>query len=193
MTPTIPDGITIPYGPDGPGPSGRSTSTRRRLVMVGLAIAGVAGLVVLVVRPGPASRSGLAPQISLPDLTDPARTRSLTDLRGRPVLVNLFASWCVPCRRELPALQAASAAHPEIQFLGVDHQDSRRAALQLLQETGVTYPAVYDPKGITATAYRARGMPTTILLRPDGTIAAQHTGELDPAAIETLLTKLTAP
>jgi len=182
-----------PTNPDRPEPSVRPTSRRRRLALVALAVAGIAGLVVLVVRPGPAPRSGLAPRISLPDLTDPARNRSLTDLRGRPALVNLFASWCVPCRRELPALQAASAAHPDIAFLGVDHQDSRRAALQLLRETGVTYPAVYDPKGITATAYRARGMPTTILLRPDGTIAAQHTGELDPAAIETLLTKLTAP
>lgn len=174
-------------------PSGRSTSGRRRVVLVALAVAGAVGLAVLVVRPGPASRSGLAPPISLPDLANPAKNRNLTDLRGRPVLVNLFASWCVPCRRELPALQAASAAHPEVQFLGVDHQDSRRAALQLLQESGVTYPAVYDPKGNTATAYRARGMPTTVLLRPDGTIAAQHTGELDPAAIETLLTKLTTP
>lgn len=171
----------------------RATPKWVRLAVGALAFAVVAGLALLLLRPGPTPGRGDAARLSLPDLTDPTRSRSLKDLEGAPALVNLFAPWCVPCRRELAALQAASVAHPEVRFIGVDHQDSRRAALALLHDAGGTYPAVYDPEGITATAYRSRGMPTTVVLRADGTIVAQHTGELDPAGIEKLLNKLTTP
>jgi cytochrome c biogenesis protein CcmG/thiol:disulfide interchange protein DsbE len=153
-------------------------------IAVGLAVLGVG----LGLRPpGPPVGAGRAPPISLPDLADPSATRTLAAFRGRPVVVNLFASWCLPCIRELPVLQEASVANPDVAFLGVDHQDSRRAALEMLREAGVTYPAAHDPDGKTAAAYRARGMPTTILITRTGNVAASHTGELTRPQLDTLI------
>ena len=146
----------------------------------------VGGALVLV-RPSTAEKARAAPAISLPDLADPATTRALADLRGRPVVVNLFASWCLPCRSELPVLQAASVANPDVAFLGIDHKDSRRAGLEMLREAGVTYPAAHDPDGRTAAAYRARGMPTTILITRDGAVASTHLGELSRRQLDTLI------
>lgn len=162
--------------------------------MLGAGIAAGLALIsaALVLRPpttptSTAGRAGAAPGISLPDLADPSTTRTLDALRGQPVVINLFASWCLPCRRELPVLQAASIANPDVAFLGIDHQDSRRAALQMLREAGVTYPAAHDPNGTTAAAYQARGMPTTILITRHGTVAATHLGELTQPQLDTLI------
>lgn len=159
---------------------------RRSLLAIGVTAAlGGTGLLLRQPAARPEETGALA--LELPDLADPKRSRTLDDFAGRPVLVNFFAAWCQPCRRELPALQAASAAHPEVAFLGVDHQDSRRAALALLAETGVTYAAVYDPEGRTAVSFKARGMPTTVLLRVDRSVAALRTGELSREDLEELL------
>lgn len=170
--------------PDRPG--------RPRLWLAGVAVA--AALLGLGLAVGPPARpsggpgaSGAAPPISLPDLADPSTTRTLAALRGRPVVFNLFASWCLPCRRELPVLQEASVANPDVAFLGIDHQDGRRAALEMLREAGVTYPAVHDPDGKTAAAYGARGMPTTILITRTGTVAATHLGELTRPHLDALI------
>lgn len=168
---------------------------RRHPVIAGVvALAAIStGAVVVGFALQPAAPRTKPPaELALPDLADASMTRTLRD-PNRVVLLNLFASWCVPCRRELPALQAAHVAHPQVAFVGVDHLDSRRAALALLAETGVTYPAVYDPTGWAAAAYAARGMPTTVILRPDGTVAAQHTGELDTAGIQHLLDQAGPP
>ena len=183
MNPTPATGI------DDPRPDRRR---RRRLWLAGVALAVVLLGVGLALRPptGPAGGggpSGAAPAISMPDLADPSTTRTLAALRGRPVVVNLFASWCLPCRRELPVLQQASVANPDVAFFGVDHQDGRRAALEMLREAGVTYPAVHDPDGKTASAYGARGMPTTILLTRTGTVSATHLGELTRSQLDTLI------
>ena len=78
-------------------------------------------------------------------------------------------------------------ANPDVAFLGIDHQDSRRAALAMLREAGVDCPAAHDPDGKTAAAYGAGGMPTTILITRTGTVAATHTGELTRFQLDTLL------
>ena len=101
---------------------------------------------------------------------------SLVSLAGRPVVVNFWASWCVPCRTEMPALEAAHERFGgRVAFVGVDHQDDRASAVRLVAQTGVTYESGFDPQG-TVAAYGLYGLPTTLLVSADGVVVAEVTG-----------------
>jgi len=127
------------------------------------------------------------PPLRLSCLT-PGPTIDLAALSGRPVLVNLWASWCGPCREEMPVLQAAHERYGEqVQFLGVDSKDITEAAAALLDDLGVTYPQVIDAEGELLNHLGVPGLPVTILLDDVGGIAATHVGPLDEESIEELL------
>ena len=166
---------------------------RRRLWIAG-GVAAVAALIgggLVFGTPddsAPGGRSGgPAAAIELPRL-DGEGTVSLADLRGRPVVVNFFASWCVPCRKEMPAFQAvAERVGDRVAFLGVDHQDDRKGGLDLVADTGISYPSGYDPDGKVAEAYGLFGMPTTLFIGPDGTLLETHTGEISREDLERAL------
>lgn len=132
-----------------------------------------------------------APAFDLPGLRDGEGPVRLADYRGRPVVVNFFASWCAPCKRELPAFARLSRQLGDrVAFVGIDHQDSRRLARQLLEETGVAYPAGYDPEGKTAVDYRVIGMPTTVFISPEGRILASHAGEISAEDLRATVRRL---
>jgi cytochrome c biogenesis protein CcmG/thiol:disulfide interchange protein DsbE len=131
-----------------------------------------------------------APAFDLPGLAQPAQPVSLAGSDG-PVVLNICASWCVPCRREMPVLQAAHETYgDEVQFIGVNHQDRRTPALEFLRETGVTYPSGFDPDGSTARAYGAYGLPTTYFITDAGRITASKTGELTEAVLAAEIERL---
>ncbi|WP_300645474.1 TlpA disulfide reductase family protein [Nocardioides sp.] len=97
----------------------------------------------------------------------------LSTLRG-PLVVNLWASWCGPCRREMPVLAEFHREHGDrVPVLGVDFQDpATGVAMEQLVQRGVTYPSVADTGGdLAATALRITAMPTTVLVAEDGTVA----------------------
>src|SRR5207302_7872041 len=103
----------------------------------------------------------------------------LTDYRGKPVFVNFFASWCTPCRDELPLLQKAYDGKRAV-VIGVLFRDSKSSAEDFLRGLHVTFPAVEDDGGI-AHAYRVGlkpGLPITFLVGADGTLRARHIGQL---------------
>lgn len=128
--------------------------------------------------------SGLAPAVELANVREGAPAVSLAALSGTPVVMNFFAAWCIPCATELPAFQAvADETKGRVAFLGIDHQDSRRAALELMEETGVTFPAGYDPEGKVARAYGLRGMPTTVFISAGGRILERRNGEMSGAEL----------
>ncbi|MGI8693582.1 MAG: TlpA family protein disulfide reductase [Geodermatophilaceae bacterium] len=130
------------------------------------------------------------PTLQLPCLT-PGPDIDLAALRGRPVLINLWASWCVPCREEMPLLQAAHERYGEqVQFLGVDTMDSADLAADFLVETGVTYPQLVDVDGDLLHHLRIPGLPVTVVLDADGRVATKHIGELSTESIDNLLTGL---
>jgi thiol-disulfide isomerase/thioredoxin len=103
----------------------------------------------------------------------------LASLRGQPVLVNFFASYCTPCIREMPALEAAhQAVGDQVTFLGLAMQDRPEEALALVERTGVTYQVAQDEDGSVITALGGIVLPTTVLLDAEGDVVASHAGEL---------------
>jgi thiol-disulfide isomerase/thioredoxin len=127
--------------------------------------------------PRPGVAGGL-PDIALPCLGG-GRDVNLAGLRG-PMVVNLWASWCEPCRQELPVLQEyAERARRQVRVLGVDFEDTRpAAALELARRSGVRYPLVADLDGATRRALRAGGLPWTVIVDADGRIARTLPGQL---------------
>lgn len=118
-----------------------------------------------------------APTFSLPRL-DADGTIALDDLRGQVIVVNFWASWCLPCREEHDALEAAWGRYRErgVVVLGVSFEDSTESALAFRRELGGDWPLAGDPGSRTAIAYGVFGVPETFVIAPDGSIAAKTTG-----------------
>lgn len=120
-----------------------------------------------------------APDFALVDARDTSVVRRLSDFRGKAVLLNWYASWCDPCRREIPAFIAArDALGGQLEIVGVDYLESPEKALAILAELGADYPALLDADGSVASHYRVPGLPATFLIAPDGTLVAMRAGEL---------------
>ncbi|MFN2469469.1 MAG: TlpA family protein disulfide reductase [Gaiellaceae bacterium] len=129
-----------------------------------------------------------APGFRLPRL-DADGHLELASLRGRVVLVNFWASWCAPCKRELPRLERAWKANrnPEVVFVGIDTQDFDNPARRAARRYGLTYPLVYDRAGRVLARYGGLPLPRTFVLDRRGLIADYFFGELGDADIRRLL------
>ena len=127
----------------------------------------------------PAPQRGfLAPDFALE--TADGEVIRLSELRGRPVVVNLWASWCTPCREEMPALERVYQAYQEqgVVILGVNStvQDERQRAIDFAAEQGLTFPIVFDTDGEATRLYQVRALPTTYFIDAQGIIQEVVTG-----------------
>ena len=115
---------------------------------------------------------------SLPSVTKSTRVLSLNTFRGRPLVVNFWASWCFPCRTEMPLLERAfRSERGKVAFLGIDTNDTPGAARAFLAKVHVAYPVASDPTGSVAATYGLFGLPTTIFISSTGKVIGRHIGQ----------------
>ncbi len=115
---------------------------------------------------------------------------TLETLRGKPVVVNFWATWCVPCYQEHPVLQqAARVMERDVSLLGVIYEDEEAKVAGFLRQQGSAYPTLMDDGGKMAIAYGVYGVPETFFISPDGTIVDKYVGPLTAAALQALVAK----
>lgn len=123
----------------------------------------------------PSAKRRPAPELAGTVLVPPPVT--LADLRGKPALVNFWASWCVPCREEAPHLARFDREmRQRARLVGIDFQDAKADALAFVREFGWRFPNLRDPDGALAARYGLVGLPTTYVLDPRGRIGLALTG-----------------
>jgi cytochrome c biogenesis protein CcmG/thiol:disulfide interchange protein DsbE len=119
---------------------------------------------------------------------------SLEALRGRPVVVNFWATWCAPCMQEHEVLQQAARAHgAQVQFLGVVYDDEESRVRQFLARYGTAYPSLLDDNGRTAIAYGVYGVPETYFIDAQGQIVQKYSFPLDEPTMAQYLSQIAPP
>jgi thiol-disulfide isomerase/thioredoxin len=148
------------------------------------------GTLVLV----PPDQRQPAPDIAGTTLT--GEPFALKDYRGKVVALNVWASWCAPCRSEAPALNQLSRelAPKGVQFIGLDTRDSKASAEAFLRRFELTYPNVWDPDAQLQLAFRdslpPQAIPSTVLVDKQGRVAGRVLGEIDRTKLREVLTQL---
>lgn len=130
-----------------------------------------------------------APAMAFEQMDGPPVT--LGDFVGKPVVVNLWASWCPPCRREMPLLAETAAAHSDVAFLFVNQGESPETIRAYLDHDRLSLAQVLLDQAMQLPRYySAPGMPTTLFLRADGTLATMHMGEISKEVLATNIGKI---
>ena len=117
----------------------------------------------------------------------------LANLRGKPVVINFWASWCSPCADEAPLLQAAwqHAGTKGVIFIGIDYQDTLSDGLSFLQKQGITYPSAIDANGATAINYGVTGTPETFFIDRRGVVIATVRSQITAQQLQRNIALLT--
>lgn len=166
---------------------------------VSLIVAGVVMLFWLggqsTSRKNPASQSLIQPGQLAPDFSLPAlngETVRLSDLKGQVVLVNLWATWCPPCKAEMPGIHAFYQAHHAAGFtaLMANAQEDETTVRAFVEAKGFTFPVLLDSRGELTKLYGVRGLPTTVIIDRNGQIQHLQTGAITQAELETIINPL---
>jgi len=197
--------------PPGPPPAASAPAPRPkrlRAFLIGLVLAAVLA-VVLFVGLGTTSSTGpgtggvvpvgsSAPDFTLPSVVGgtPVTLHRLGVDRHHPVVLNFFASWCVPCQKETPLFGATASAEQArgsvIQFVGVDAQDPPADAIPFIHQSGVTYPVGQDADlSVTANVYGLNAEPNTFFIDESGTVVGHIIGPVSKAELDAWIHRLT--
>lgn len=160
-------------------------------VVIGWAVTSSLGRPPSIVVPRSPLLDKPAPAIDLPTL-DGTSTISLADYVGRPVVINFWASWCLPCRDEFPLLRATRAAHAGegLEILGIAHDDTAEAARQFGLDYGATWPLLLDDQDIAWRAYQGTFVPVTYYVDRQGIVRALSYGAPASGTLEEQLAKI---
>jgi peroxiredoxin len=186
---------------DGLQGSKRPGSTAITLMAVGIFLIGAASIPLLIREQANAlNSSGL---IHLPILLDqPAPQLALTDLDGNPVdlddslgqvvLVNNWATWCPPCKDEMPELQSYYSAHMEQGFtiIAIESGEPADVVTKFIHQLGLTFPVWLDPKGSAAQAFQNWNLPSSYVIARNGNLAMNWTGPVNRPTLEKYITPL---
>jgi thiol-disulfide isomerase/thioredoxin len=154
------------------------------------------GSVVIAIGSRMLDSAGAVPRVgdTVPDfeytLADGTPVR-LSELRGKKVILNFWATWCAPCRLEMPALQAVHTQRgEELAVLGVNLVESPNDIVPFGQEFGITFPLIANRSGDIRDAFGALSIPVTYFINSDGTVAERHLGVVDAQFIDAQLAKM---
>jgi len=135
------------------------------------------------------SNAGALPAITVRSLADGTEV-ALASLATGPLVVNLWAPWCPPCRNEMPDFQKVAAAHPgAVTIVGLATGTEEQAAKDYGAKLGVTYPLYYDIDDAALEALGVAGLPATLFVDAHGTIVGTHAGAMSAADLEAAITK----
>lgn len=186
-----------PKAPRRPLTAWYRTLGRRGRIALATAVIATAAVIALAVASVTAGTGGgprnpaAARNFTAPVLGHPGRHISLGSYRGRPVIVNFFASWCAPCQRETPLLaRYYRSAGSKVTVIGIDVNDRSAAALRFVRRAGVSYPVGTDSPPRTALSYGVSGLPQTFFLDASHRIVKRVFGALTPrelAAADSLI------
>ncbi|HVF09139.1 MAG TPA: TlpA disulfide reductase family protein [Actinomycetota bacterium] len=194
--------MSSPVGAPAAGADAPSEPPRRRygkitLVVAIVLVVGVsAGVAAFVSPPGPRDEGGVAVlDTPFPGLRGEAVVGPDVDTASMDwsvLVVNVWATWCEPCRREQPALLRVHEAYAdrEVEFVGIDYRDDRAAAERWIGDFGVTYPSLYDPDGRTAVSLDFPFVPDTYLVDASGTTRYAIYGETSAEELSDLIDEL---
>jgi thiol-disulfide isomerase/thioredoxin len=164
-------------------------------LVIGLVVVGVlAGVVFVVIGGGSSGTTGSATlptsPTALPMFSNDQFKTMLADLKGKVVVVNIWASWCGPCIEEAPGLAQLSKRYAsDVQFVGVDIADQPAPAAAFIRKFGWTYPSVADPDEEIKRGYGFLGQPDTLVYAKDGSIAWQGSGAVSKEDLQAQIEK----
>jgi thiol-disulfide isomerase/thioredoxin len=145
----------------------------------------IAVLVLFGRRPGGPDLHDAAPEISVPDLQ--GGTVELADLVGSTVVLNFWASWCGPCRQEIPEFSAFAKDHPQVHVIGVAVDSGSAADVERAAKSfGIDYRVAVGDSSIMQR-YKVSSLPTTVIIGADGKVKASHVGMLNRKGLEAAL------
>lgn len=135
----------------------------------------------------PPASGGDAPDIVLVD--EVLGEWKLSEQTGQPVVVNFWATWCGPCRAEIPEIEAFAKAHPDVRVVGisVDERASTAAVKRMAAKLGATYAILHDKDGKASAPYAVRSLPTTFVIDAEGDVHAHWVGAIDQEGLEHLV------
>jgi thiol-disulfide isomerase/thioredoxin len=141
---------------------------------------------IVLLQPKPATQVEILPSFTLKNMD--GQTVNLTDFKGRPIVLNAWATWCGPCRREMPLLVQAARSNPQINFVFLNISDSPVAVRAFERDLNLQIPNVLlDPEGRLSYPLRIQGLPATLFYDAEGKLLNRHLGEIGATELQQML------